>query len=302
MGVGSNAKETDLAVFVRFTTPSPRASSADCLRYITRESAVWKGLRGTLLVNIPSKVGTSREYPILRADLIAWAKVREDMERWQRVGRNSRTHYRAVLGFEREIGARKALQLAENWLALVLPRARAIVTLHGDTAHQHLHIWINARQTDGRKINLSARQFRQLDETWNRLYSQAMGLSEREHLAKKWQTERVKALRRDGQEIALPERKKREKRGRDETRETNAPDKDRTNRNQRPIAPGRDGTASREPADEEGVHRAPGTPPEDGKRATEFERTVSEIHRLREAASRLDTPAKRPLEKEGRER
>ena len=93
-----------------------------------------------------------------------------------------------------------------SWLQETFPLARAAAFLHRNTDHLHAHVWIEARQINGRKINLSARAYRQLDEAWNRAYAPAFARSEAEHLRKKWQTEGYKRLRRNGTDIALPVR------------------------------------------------------------------------------------------------
>ena len=175
------------------------------MRYITRPTAVRDGVEGLLLVRLD--VVPSVRYPLMRASLIAWAQTREALEKIS--PRPGRTHYRAVLGFERDVGTEAALRLVGEWLDTALPKASAVAAVHRDTARLHVHLWVDARQTDERKIDLSARAWRQLDETWNRLYCQALDLDEREHLAKKWSTERAKQLRRQGRAVALPQRKSR---------------------------------------------------------------------------------------------
>jgi hypothetical protein len=177
------------------------------MRYITRPTAVRDAREGLLLVRLD--VADIQSFPLLRASLIAWAQTREAMEHLtpHRGAQRGRTHYQATLGFERDIGTADALRLVGEWFDVALPKASAVAAAHRDTARLHVHLWIDARQVDGRKIDLSARAWRQLDETWNRIYCRALGLDEREHLAKKWSTERAKQLRRQGREVALPVRK-----------------------------------------------------------------------------------------------
>lgn len=176
------------------------------MRYITRPSAVRDGREGLLLVRLDVE---HQNYFVLRASLIAWAQTRQAMEHLspRRGVKRGRTHYRATIGFERDIGTRDALALVGEWLDTALPRASAVAAAHRDTARLHVHLWIDARQTDGRKIDLSARAWRQLDESWNRIYCRALGLDEREHLMKKWSTERAKQLRRQARQVDLPARK-----------------------------------------------------------------------------------------------
>ena len=78
--------------------------------------------------------------------------------------------------------------------------------LHRDTAHLHAHIWLDARQTDGRKVHLGWRGYRTLDEVWNRLYAQALGQDERTHLQKKEETRAYRRHCREGTPGVRPTR------------------------------------------------------------------------------------------------
>ncbi|WP_395141993.1 relaxase/mobilization nuclease domain-containing protein, partial [Armatimonas sp.] len=140
------------------------------MRYITRPTAVRDGREGLLLVRLD--VAEVQSFSLLRASLIAWAQTREAMEHLtpRREVQRGRTHYRATLGFERDIATGDALRLVGEWLDGALPKAAAVAAVHRDTARLHVHLWLDARQVDGRKIDLSARAWRQLDETWNRIY------------------------------------------------------------------------------------------------------------------------------------
>lgn len=152
---------------------------------------------------------TEAPYPVLVQHLCQYARWLEQEDIIGHRGRGeARTHYRVILSFESAIGMTQANSLLSTWMQEAFPRAQAAAFVHRNTAHLHLHVWIAARQTDGRKINLSARAFRQLDEQWNRLYSRAVNRDEQEHLLKKGQTERWKQLRREGKakQIERPER------------------------------------------------------------------------------------------------
>ena len=138
-------------------------------------------------------------YEEARENLAAYADVRESEER-------GRSHYRVRVSFERDVEPGRIQAMAKEWLKETFPKARAAVFVHSDTGHRHAHIWIEARQTDGRKIDLSPRQFRQLDEKWNRLYSKEMGRPEREHLDKKAETFTYKRAVARGEKTRKPER------------------------------------------------------------------------------------------------
>jgi hypothetical protein len=45
--------------------------------------------------------------------------------------------------------------MAEEWLQREFPRGRAFTVVHRDTEQTHIHIWIDARQVDGKKIQLA---------------------------------------------------------------------------------------------------------------------------------------------------
>lgn len=189
-----------------------RGASVRHLRYIARAEAVRERSAGILPWNL-SALELSEDYGATVARLCAFARFQEseELRRHQARGQ-ARTHYRALLSFQTLLSFQsdshraQAQAMVLSWLDVVFPKAPAAAFFHRNTAHLHAHVWIGARQTDGRKINLSARAFRQIDEAWNRIYAQAMGLPETEHLHKKWQTEAYKARLRAGQETERPGR------------------------------------------------------------------------------------------------
>lgn len=178
------------------------ARSVDYLTYISRIEAVKEREQGTLLYHLPPEVITHKDsYDLLRDSLLAYAWLRAESEALHKekgiTSLVARTHYRAILSFERDIPTQTALNMTYSWLEQVFPRGRAVGFVHRNTGHPHLHIWIEARGGDGKKLHLSAREYRQIDEIWNRHYAQEMGRDEREHLWKKWRTEREKQRRRE---------------------------------------------------------------------------------------------------------
>ena len=168
------------------------------LRYIANPQAVRDGTEGVWLQGFPALL-MEAPYTVLVQHLCDWAHwlEQEEIIRYRGWG-NVRTHYQTILSFETSLPNPKAKALLAAWMEAAFPLAQAAGFLHRNTSHFHIHAWIAARQTDGRKINLSARVYRQLDEQWNRIYSQALNRDVREHLLKKGQTERYKALRREG--------------------------------------------------------------------------------------------------------
>lgn len=190
--------------FCQFTIGSGKlGESAKHLRYIANPQAVRDGQEGVWLKEFPLAL-TEASYPILVQRLCQYARW---LEQEDIIGHKSRgearTHYQAILSFEAPVEVQQAKSMLARWMQDAFPKTQAAGFIHRNTAHLHIHVWIAARQTDGRKINLSARAFRQIDEQWNRIYSQAMNRDEREHLLKKGQTERFKQLRREGKEQSI---------------------------------------------------------------------------------------------------
>jgi len=192
-----------------FTIGKP-GTSATHLRYIARETREHTGREagwGRLLLRLPEFLVWDIEPRWFLREAVRWAKAeeQEELHRYRGHGK-PRTHYRVLLSFEADLSNMRALTLVKDWLDAVLPEARACAFLHRNTAHLHAHLWIAARQINGKKINLNARAYRQLDEHWNRLYSEAFGRDVQEHLTKKWQTQAYKQLKRAGQTVEKPER------------------------------------------------------------------------------------------------
>ena len=195
--------------FCQFTVGSgQRGASCRHLRYIANPQAVRDGREGIWLQGFPPLLSEA-PYPVLVSHLCDWAHWLEQEEHLRHKGRGTvRTHYQAILSFEVPLSILQAKSLLAAWTQEAFPRAQTAAFVHSNTAHLHTHIWIAARQTDGRKINLSARTFRQLDEKWNCIYCCALDRDAREHLLKKGQTERWKQLRREGkaQDLERPAR------------------------------------------------------------------------------------------------
>ena len=178
--------------FLRFRTGTTGASGRH-VAYITRERAVIDRERATLLYQLPEHVRRASDYKELRQTLIAYADTREEIEIAQHTARgNPRTHYRVLASFEHDVPNEKALGMVKEWLDREFPRSRAFAVVHRDTEQTHVHVWIDARQVDGKKIQLARQQHRNLDLSWNHIYSREMGLDPREHERKKEETRAAK--------------------------------------------------------------------------------------------------------------
>src|SRR6185369_1293955 len=103
--------------------------------------------------------------------------------------------------------------LTNQFLKETFPKAIAFGAIHRDTEHPHVHLFLHARQVDGKKIYLSRQEYGSIDEKWAKIYSEFAG--ERsvyvEHLRKKEETKQWKIAAaeayRKGESIPLkPER------------------------------------------------------------------------------------------------
>jgi hypothetical protein len=149
--------------FLRFRTGTTGASGRH-VAYITRERAVIDREQAILLYQLPEHVRAAADYQELRQTLIAYADTREEIEVAQHSARGKpRTHYRVLASFERDVSNEQALGMAKEWLDREFPRARAFAVVHRDTEQTHVHVWIDARQIDGKKIQLARQQHRSLD-------------------------------------------------------------------------------------------------------------------------------------------
>jgi hypothetical protein len=179
------------AVF-KFSKGRAGASSAN-VRYITREKAaserVWTR-------NIPEHAQEGETHKEQINNLREYARQREEDEiSAARSGSGeSRTHYRAIYSFDREISDEQAQRMIDAHLDKNLPNARCVAAIHRDTDHTHAHVWIDARDTDERKIQLNNKTYKTLDDEWAKTY--AKEFDERsiydEHIQKKYETQNWK--------------------------------------------------------------------------------------------------------------
>jgi predicted nuclease with TOPRIM domain len=125
------------------------------MHYITRERAT-NGDRDAVLVrNYPSEVTEARDYDELRDRLEEYAEQQEaeELQRPRRGGGETRTHYKAILSFEREIDTEQALEMADEYLDREFPDARAIAVVHQDTDNTHVHVHIQASDVHDEKLH-----------------------------------------------------------------------------------------------------------------------------------------------------
>jgi len=95
----------------------------------------------------------------------------EDYER----RKGGRTHYRIVLSFDVTATNEQIRDLTNRFLEQTFPKAIAFGAIHRDTEHPHVHLYLNSRQFDGRRIQLKNNEFKTIDEKWASIYSQFAG-------------------------------------------------------------------------------------------------------------------------------
>ena len=148
-------------------------SGAKNASYITRESAQ----DGDLVYhNAPQDLRVAETPEETRIRLRSWADQVEAEEKARHGGRagQPRTHYRAVLSYEDEVGTREVRQDAREWLREAFPEARAVAAVHQDTDHTHVHIWMSARKMDERKVHISNSDLKEINRSWDRIYEERM--------------------------------------------------------------------------------------------------------------------------------
>jgi hypothetical protein len=114
----------------------------------------------------------------------------EDYER----RKGGRTHYRIILSFDVPATNRQIRDLTNTFLEQAFPKAIAFGAIHRDTDHPHVHLYLNSRQTDGRRIQLKNNEFKTIDEKWSRIYTDFAGdkSAHVEYLRKKEETKQWK--------------------------------------------------------------------------------------------------------------
>src|SRR5262245_34149220 len=177
-------------VFVRFGPGRAGASGANA-RYITRGAATGRDRGAVLTRNYPTCVREAEDYRDLRDQLEEYCAQEEahELRRPRRGGGETRTHYRGVVSFEGKVETERARELADEYLEREFPEARAIAVVHQDTEHTHVHLHVQARDADDRKLHFDRGAYGRLDERWAELYAREFGREKlEEHLAKKAET------------------------------------------------------------------------------------------------------------------
>lgn len=194
-------------IYHNFNTGNAGAAAANC-QYITRATATDGDLRSIHLHNYADYIG-GETYDELRQNIIEYNRQKEqdELSRPRRGGGKTRTHYRVKLSFEGKVNTDKAREMAAEYLRENFPKARAVAAIHQDTKHTHAHINIQARDVEGKKINLTKSHYRQLDERWGWIYAREFGEEKlKEHLAKKQERQQFKQAKARDESRTRPAR------------------------------------------------------------------------------------------------
>lgn len=108
--------------------------------------------------------------------------------------KGGRTHYRVILSFDVSATNSQIRDLTNQFLKETFPKAIAFGAIHRDTEHPHVHLYLHARQVDGRKIYLAKNEYASIDEKWAKIYSEFAGDRSVfvQHLHKKEETKQWK--------------------------------------------------------------------------------------------------------------
>jgi hypothetical protein len=239
----SKKREVMSGIFCEFEVGRSGVGTANA-RYITRERATLKDSKGLVVHNYPEHIG-GEEYDQIRRVSVEYNRQREEFEvNQRRRGKGElRTHYRCKLSFEGRVETEKASRMTKEWLEKSFPKARAVAAVHQNTRHTHVHVNIQVRQIDGKKIQLKDEHYRNLDSKWARIYGREFGREkERMHEDKKremqeWKREYREAKAR-GEKPSRPKPQRVEKRvrGKEERAREYGIDQIRTGRDQRRTA------------------------------------------------------------------
>jgi hypothetical protein len=188
-------------IYIRFTVPKSGKASAANINYITRQNASGADEHAINLHNLDELKG--EDYRETTTNLKAFAEMRlnDEATRTKRCAGEARTHYRAILSFDRQENTVKAGELAKEWLKENFPDARACAITHQNTKNTHIHVWVDSRKIDDRKIHTDNKIFKNLDTSWAKLYAREYGEHYlKDHLSKKQETKEYKKAKHLGRE------------------------------------------------------------------------------------------------------
>jgi hypothetical protein len=161
--------------------PNPKASGRN-VDYICRQN----GCASISFHNL-DKLDAKNELE-KRSNAIAYAETREIQEQYERGNRN---HYRLILSWDRTEETEFARDKTHEFLQKKFANCLAIIAIHQDTEHTHAHIWIDARNLNGKKLQINHREYRSIDEHWAQNYDKNYGTE----YAKKYELKKLETTK-----------------------------------------------------------------------------------------------------------
>ncbi len=112
-----------------------------------------------------------------KTDALSYAERREWEESFKtmRGGAEPRNHARLLLSFATETNPDRAMHVARIFFKRTCPEARAILAAHTDTANLHVHIWIDNRTADNKKLHLPNKTYKNLRRNWTEFTDKIYG-------------------------------------------------------------------------------------------------------------------------------
>ena len=124
-------------------------------------------------------------------------------------GRGERRDYRAVLSFDRPVERDQAMRLASEWLdATKFKSNPALYAFHTNTDNPHVHVLVTARDSAGKKLDLSDRQYQSFDKAWAKIYEREIergveATHSEKHREKRQWKQQYGTQRREGKERSV---------------------------------------------------------------------------------------------------
>jgi hypothetical protein len=151
---------------LKYNATARPAASVKNVAYILREDACVK----FETINLP-EIQT-------KIDALSYASTRRFEEELmpKRGTGTARNHHRMILTMPDENDPAAAAKLATEFIKKEFPNTRSIVAIHTseNAAGLHCHVWIDARKTDGKKLDLGTK-YKSLDRLYSRNYDQVYG-------------------------------------------------------------------------------------------------------------------------------
>jgi hypothetical protein len=154
-----------MAILKYNASPRPAASMKN-VDYILRDDACIK----FEMVNLPEI-----ETEIDARSYAATRMIEEELMPKRGTG-TPRNHHRMMITLPDETDPDAAMQLAKNFVEKEFPGTRSIIAIHKSEngIGLHSHVWIDARKTDGKKLDLGSK-YTKLDKLYSQKYDRIYG-------------------------------------------------------------------------------------------------------------------------------